>query len=213
MLNLRSATEPSRLGDLLLQRNLISHEQLDSAIAEQRQSHQPLGEILVEHKLITRRQMHRSLKWQSIIRLAAVVTSFTLSPLVAASDFKREYKVGYHQSDNFEQLDQNMASGTQLLGLLLKVSDASQVSSDMSQQYGLGSRYEPNNRYSLDAPKETSVSLVNQLTSEFKSYIEAPVVTLLKGGYSGGVDPYSEGMVYKAKWSDKGVKLNIKYQF
>ena len=212
MLNPRSATEPSRLGDLLLQRNLINHEQLDNAIAEQRESHQPLGEILVEHKIITRRQMQRSLKWQSIIRLAAVVTSFTLSPLVAASDFKREYQVGYHQSDNFEQLDQNMASGTQLLGLLLKVSDASQVS-DMSHHYGLGSSYESSNRYSLDAPKETAVSLVNQLTSEFKSYIEAPVVTLLKGGYSGGVDPYSEGMVYKAKWSDKGVKLNVKYQF
>jgi hypothetical protein len=213
MLNLRSATEPNRLGELLLQRKLINHEQLNSAIAEQRQSHQPLGEILVEHQLITRRQMQRSLKWQSIIRLAAVVTSFTLSPLVTAGDFKREDKIGYHQSGNFEQLDQNMASGTQLLGLLLKVNDASQVSNELSHHYGLGSSYEPNSGYPLNASKETITSLVNQLASELNSYIEAPVVTLLKGEYSGGVDSYSEGMVYKAKWSNKGVKLNIKYQF
>lgn len=43
--------------------------------------------------------------------------------------------------------------------------------------------------------------------------IRTPVRTLLKGEYRAGADPFSRGTVYQADWSDKGVKLGIKYQF
>jgi len=46
-----------------------------------------------------------------------------------------------------------------------------------------------------------------------KHQIRTPVRTLLKGEYRAGADRYTRGTVYQADWSDKGMKLGIKYQF
>lgn len=45
------------LGNLALEKSLISREQLQSALEEQRKTHMMLGEILVRRKLITRNQL------------------------------------------------------------------------------------------------------------------------------------------------------------
>lgn len=75
-----------KLGELLLQRQLISSDQLQCAIALQQQTRRPLGEILVAQQLISERQLKRTLKWQQILKAAMLISSFTLacSPCVAS---------------------------------------------------------------------------------------------------------------------------------
>ncbi len=75
-----------KLGQLLLDRHLISPQQLADAIAAQRQQAIPLGEILVQQHLISERQLARTLKWQSLLRTAMLVSSFSLaaSPCLAS---------------------------------------------------------------------------------------------------------------------------------
>lgn len=68
-----------KLGEMLVQRQLISREQLQSAIALQQQTRQPLGEILVNLQLISERQLIRTLKWQQMLKAAMLISSFTLA--------------------------------------------------------------------------------------------------------------------------------------
>jgi hypothetical protein len=87
MLNYR---EPRKIGELLLQRRLITEQQLQSAIAQQALSPQPLGEILIQQQAITARQLQRVLKWQQMLHAAMLISSFTLaSSPCAASEAQR----------------------------------------------------------------------------------------------------------------------------
>ncbi len=79
-----------RLGSLLIEKNLISAEQLEEAIAIQRLSAgEQLGKILIEHHYLTERQLRRTLRYQSRLRKVACVLALTLAPMqmVAAKDF------------------------------------------------------------------------------------------------------------------------------
>jgi hypothetical protein len=49
-----TAASPRRLGDIFVERGLITSEQLTEALAEQRESGAKLGEILVEKEFVTR---------------------------------------------------------------------------------------------------------------------------------------------------------------
>lgn len=92
-----SKTSSSRLGQILLDKGLITAGQLDIAIKEQqkrRQSLDPfdknlgvnssLGEILIELGFIDRLQLRRGLNWQLMVRKMAIVMSFC-APLMTAS--------------------------------------------------------------------------------------------------------------------------------
>jgi type IV pilus assembly protein PilB len=55
----------SRLGELLIERRFITPSQLEDALSVQRDagSYLPLGQILMDRGLITRRQLHLILEW------------------------------------------------------------------------------------------------------------------------------------------------------
>ena len=55
----------TRLGDLLVERRLITQADLDEALAAQRDTptYVPLGQLLIDRGLITRRQLHHLLEW------------------------------------------------------------------------------------------------------------------------------------------------------
>ena len=55
----------ARLGDLLVERRLISTQDLEEALAAQKSStrHIPLGQVLIDNGAITRRQLHLLLEW------------------------------------------------------------------------------------------------------------------------------------------------------
>lgn len=86
----------TRLGQILLEKGLLSTAQLDVAIKEQMRRRQnnsmgadldvptSLGEILIELGFIDRLALNRGLNWQSALRKIAVVMSFC-APLMTAS--------------------------------------------------------------------------------------------------------------------------------
>jgi type IV pilus assembly protein PilB len=57
----------TRLGDLLVERRLVSQADLDEALAAQRgaSTYVPLGQLLIDRGLITRRQLHHLLEWSN----------------------------------------------------------------------------------------------------------------------------------------------------
>ncbi len=75
----------SRLGQILLNKGLISADQLAQAIQLQTSSHKRLGEILIEQGLVSDRQLSKALKKQSNLRVAATLVAALLSPFQMAS--------------------------------------------------------------------------------------------------------------------------------
>jgi hypothetical protein len=82
-------TQTSRLGEILLEKGLIDHEQLRAAIVEQQRRRQDLvnfndkaalhssslGEVLIDLGYISRQQLKRGLSWQLYLRKMTLVMS------------------------------------------------------------------------------------------------------------------------------------------
>jgi len=81
IMNKQEAEHKSRLGLLLIEKGLITSEQLDRALRIQNQTGNRLGEILVTQGWISQRQLNRSLQKQSRYRAVAAVTAMLLGPL------------------------------------------------------------------------------------------------------------------------------------
>jgi hypothetical protein len=80
----------SRLGQILINKGLITHAQLDDAIRLQLTSSKRLGEILQAQGLLTERQLHKALKKQGNLRIAATLVAALLSPFqMASADIQR----------------------------------------------------------------------------------------------------------------------------
>lgn len=77
--------DKSRLGQLLVKRQLITEEQLERAIARQRETGQRLGEILAEWNAITHQHMQDVLRTQRNLRLAGAIAAALLGPLRAVA--------------------------------------------------------------------------------------------------------------------------------
>ncbi|MEN9456293.1 MAG: hypothetical protein RL210_1812, partial [Pseudomonadota bacterium] len=75
--------ERSRLGRLLLEKGIISEEQLSKAIEQQKITGQKLGEVLTGWNLATQRQINGLLRRQRNLRMAAAVATALLGPLQA----------------------------------------------------------------------------------------------------------------------------------
>jgi len=71
----------SRLGQILIEKRLISQDQLDAAIRAQAASGRRLGEILADMRLITRAQVRGAVRRQRSLRLAAALAGALLGPL------------------------------------------------------------------------------------------------------------------------------------
>jgi hypothetical protein len=76
-------SDRSRLGQILIEKKLISQQQLDEAIAVQARSGRRLGEILAEMKLITQAQVRGAVRRQRSLRMAAALATALLGPLHA----------------------------------------------------------------------------------------------------------------------------------
>ncbi len=74
--------QKTRLGDLLLEKKLITKGQLEDAIFSQQSSHKQLGDILVERKLVSRWQIRRALKVQHHLRNALLTSVLSFAPLM-----------------------------------------------------------------------------------------------------------------------------------
>ncbi|ERI49881.1 hypothetical protein N878_10420 [Pseudomonas sp. EGD-AK9] len=80
----------SRLGQILINKGLITPAQLDAAIKVQLVSHKRLGEVLIEQGLLTQKQLSKALKKQSNLRLAATLVAALMSPFqMASADIQR----------------------------------------------------------------------------------------------------------------------------
>jgi hypothetical protein len=77
------SSDRSRLGQILIEKKLISQEQLDAAIAAQARSGRRLGEILADMKLITQAQVRGAVRRQRSLRMAAALATALLGPLHA----------------------------------------------------------------------------------------------------------------------------------
>lgn len=75
----------SRLGQILINKGLITSAQLDAAIKVQLVSRQRLGEVLIEQGLLTQQQLSKALKKQSNLRLAATLVAALMSPFQTVS--------------------------------------------------------------------------------------------------------------------------------
>ena len=125
----------------------------------------------------------------------ALIASLGMSLSIAANELEyRVYNIDYSMSDS-ALLEHSINSPVRVLGksilILIPASDHSVAPSQFS-------------------PDSTSIA---RFTDMVKQQIRTPVRTLLKGEYRAGADPYTRGTVYQAGWSDKGMKLGIKYQF
>lgn len=80
----------SRLGQILINKGLITSKQLDAAIQQQLVSRKRLGEVLIEQGLLTEKQLSKALKKQTNLRLTATLVAALLSPFqMASADIQR----------------------------------------------------------------------------------------------------------------------------
>ncbi|MDO8332887.1 MAG: hypothetical protein Q7T02_02805 [Pseudomonas sp.] len=86
-----SNNQKSRLGQLLIDKGLVTAAQLDNAIKLQLTSSKRLGEILIEQGVLTERQLCKALKKQTSLRLTATLVAALLSPFqMASADIQRQ---------------------------------------------------------------------------------------------------------------------------
>lgn len=95
--NVATGRQRSRvLGQLLVREGLVSQEQLEVALAAQRArpTYAPLGQILMEHKLLTRRQLNGVLdrhgKWPQLGRVLVAAGTITEAQLTAALSYQKK---------------------------------------------------------------------------------------------------------------------------
>ncbi|NNM51251.1 MAG: hypothetical protein HKM02_03385 [Pseudomonadales bacterium] len=82
------AHDRSRLGELLINKGLITRQQLDKALQRQHDTGLKLGEVLLELDWISDRQLNRALARQKSYRFAiafAAAVSAPLTPMMAAA--------------------------------------------------------------------------------------------------------------------------------
>lgn len=81
MLRSKLTAKKSRLGTLLVHRNLINRQQLYEALDIQEQQGKKIGEILIEKGWVTEKQLNQVLHKQSRYRLIAAFSAILLGPI------------------------------------------------------------------------------------------------------------------------------------
>ncbi len=81
MKTLKQQQEQSRLGQILVKKNLISHAQLSQAMYHQASTGKRLGDILTEWDLVNHQHVQAALGAQRKLRIAASLVTAMLAPL------------------------------------------------------------------------------------------------------------------------------------
>ncbi len=186
MASISEASVP-KLGQMLLARNAITAAQLEAAIAKQRVDGRPLGEILLADKLVSARQLRRSLSLQSWLRKALQVASLTMVSWQAAQA---------NDADAFA-LDpyaaQMQRNGGDMWDAIDQMESAeSSVSSEL---------------------RDSNRSTRRRWEADIREAIGEPAYIFLKGRYSGSADDIAEGLRYTVKWKTDSIKVEFKYSF
>lgn len=163
-----------RIGEILLERNWVKPQDLEIAAKIQRETHQPLGQILLQQASVSERHLKRALRWQKVVNTAFLIGS------CSAAAFSH----------------------------YATASDALRTTEQMVAQITANSTAKSQHRKHL-----TSFTETKDIADTVKLALGTPTWTLLKGEYSVGADNYTEGMRYKANWSDSSFKLDVRYQF
>ncbi len=79
----KQSHQKSLLGQLLVDKKLVSEQQLTQAIDQQRKTGQLLGDIFAEWNIITQRQIQSVLIKQRTLRLTASIATALLVPIQA----------------------------------------------------------------------------------------------------------------------------------
>lgn len=76
---------PYRLGAILVCKGVISEEQLSAAVLKQREASppKPLGQVLIDMKLVSQRQLNQCLKRQKCLRWYAALAAIISAPSAA----------------------------------------------------------------------------------------------------------------------------------
>lgn len=77
----KQSHKKSLLGQLLVNKKLISEQQLSDAIDHQRKTGQRLGDIFAEWNIISQRQIQSMLRTQRNLRLTATIVTSLLAPI------------------------------------------------------------------------------------------------------------------------------------
>jgi len=109
--SLRRVVSRSRLGHMLVRKNVISQGQLDSVLEKQAQSKVPLGRLLVQENLISRTQLHFILGRQFILRASATcLLAFAAATSMKGKSAKADYitdvpaKISISMTSEFSQM-------------------------------------------------------------------------------------------------------------
>ena len=94
--------QQSRLGQILVKKNLISQEQLSQAISHQNRTGKRLGDILTDWNLISHQHVQNALGVQRKLRIAASIVTAMLAPLHAYASTPVPHAV-ITQSDAVQQ--------------------------------------------------------------------------------------------------------------
>ena len=71
--------QPRRVGELLVRKGRLTQEELQYALVHQRISQSRLGSVLIEHRLISRRDLYGTLAQQLALRYMAATVTFIVS--------------------------------------------------------------------------------------------------------------------------------------
>ncbi len=126
--------KPTRLGQILLEKGLITREQLNIAVSLQTQRRKDtnlnqqlatsLGEILIEQGFIDRLQLNRGLNWQLLLRKMTLVMSFcapimaVFSPAALAAPVKRIEAESYSAMSGVQAEPSTDVGGGQNVGYI-----------------------------------------------------------------------------------------------
>ena len=74
--------QKSRLGQILLDKRLVSQEQLSKAMEQQATTGERLGDILTQWNVVTQRHIESALRAQRTLRMVAYLATATMTPLM-----------------------------------------------------------------------------------------------------------------------------------
>lgn len=160
----------TRLGDILLEKGLITNDQLQFAINAQKTSQLPLGEILIENKWVTQWQIKRALRTQSKLRNAVLTSILSLSPLAlvgcgSAGETTPEAKTSVEEVVGASQTNQGE---NETPSPVLETDSGDSDNSDNSPSTGGGS--------DIEDPIDENVAEEDPVVADDPIVVEDPVV-------------------------------------
>lgn len=166
----------NKIGDLLLAKGLITHEQLYSALYEQSIHNKVLGNILIEQKIINTHQLNRILLKQKFLRATTALLLCTASMGAMVKKAKADYiddipaRISVASSENAQKIQQvSLGSYPSLFG----------SSEKKSTNLGAFTKWiDMFNHFERDMTKPQSRKVIAALQDELRKYQSDSIKTM-----------------------------------